>query len=322
MISLAQGAHKAMVDCGQAAAGEFVLIVSDDLRPGAVGRALAKAARDMGSNVEIAQMPSGGVAGGEPPHDISERMLKADLVVFATTRIMFYAEATHQARLRGARIITLTGCDVTTLTEGGIEADFRGERETCDWVTECLTVATSAQITSPAGTDLSLRLDDRKAVANYGFCDGPGSASGVPDIEAYIAPLEGTCSGRLVVDGSTSVTGLVDEPIVLRILAGRVASIEGGDSARVLRERLAEVNEPDALTVAEFAIGLNRSARVVGNIIEDEGSYGTGHFALGDNRRFGGQSVCSQHIDLVYRHPTVQLDDVALMMLGQLVRSH
>lgn len=317
-ISLERGADKVVAYCGGAQPGELVVVVTDAERPGKVATALMDAATMLGAKAELQVIPSDGLAGGEPPPPVAARIIRADLVIFATTRIMFYSEAAHRARARGARVITLTGCDVRTLTEGGIEVDFRAQRAACDEVCRALTGAKQAIVTSPGGTRLHFDLTQREATANYGFCEGPGSASGVPDIEAYIAPVEGSCKGTLVIDGSTSVTGLVDDPIVLEVANGHVITISGSRSADVLCSRLQAAEDPNAYIVAEFAIGLNPCARVVGNIIEDEGAYGTGHFALGDNRRFGGATHCSQHVDMVYFKPTILLDGTALMEAGRL----
>lgn len=73
--------------------------------------------------------------------------------------------------------------------------------------------------------------------------------------------------------------------------------------------------------IAELGFGLNPCARVVGSIVEDEGTYGTGHVALGNNEFFGGANHAACHIDLVYWRPSVKLDGVPLMEDGQLVTS-
>jgi leucyl aminopeptidase (aminopeptidase T) len=63
------------------------------------------------------------------------------------------------------------------------------------------------------------------------------------------------------------------------VVDGRAISIRGGKEAARLREILSETKEESAYTVCEIAFGLNYKGSVVGNIIEDEGVYGTGHFA-------------------------------------------
>ena len=141
----------------------------------------------------------------------------------------------------------------------------------------------------------------------------PGEATGVPDIEAYIAPLEEYTNGVLVVDGSTSVTGVVKQPIKIIIQQGMARSIKGGSDARGLSRVLREAKSRNASRVGEFGMGLNPLANIRGSIIEDEGKLGTAHVALGDNIKLGGKNRAPTHIDLVLRSPHVQFDGITVL---------
>jgi leucyl aminopeptidase (aminopeptidase T) len=141
----------------------------------------------------------------------------------------------------------------------------------------------------------------------------PGDATGVPDIEAYIAPVEEDTNGRLVVDGSTSVTGVAKEPIEITIREGVARRIEGGSGARSLRQILQDARSKASLRVGEFGIGLNPLARIRGSIIEDEGALGTAHVALGDNTRLGGRNRAPTHIDLVIKRPHIRFDGTTVL---------
>lgn len=100
---------------------------------------------------------------------------------------------------------------------------------------------------------------------------------------------------------------VISEPIILEVEKGSVVSIEGGDQARKLQDFLSEVNDPNAYQVAEIAVGMNPECRVTGNIIEDEGAYGTCHIALGNNNSsFGGLVDVPVHIDLLEWKPVIQ----------------
>jgi len=141
-----------------------------------------------------------------------------------------------------------------------------------------------------------------------GMCTRRGEVTGVPDIEAYIAPLEDSTNGTLVIDGSTSVTGLVKQPIRIDIERGMALKISGGSQARTILRILRKARSRAAFRVGEFAVGLNPLARVRGAIIEDEGALGTAHVALGDNIRLGGKNKAPVHIDFVLRRPHVEFD--------------
>ncbi len=318
MIKLEDGARRVVVECGQATAGETVLVITDPRRPAAVAAALEAAAQEVGAHGQTLTMAADGPPGGEPPDTVAMAMQQADLVVFATTRIMFHARATAAARASGCRVISLTGCVEATLTEGGIEADFAGRAPVCDAVCDRISAASEVVVRTQAGTRLQLSVAGRVAVPNYGMCRGSGTASGVPDIEAYVAPVEGTADGVIVVDDSTACFGLVDSPIVIDVGCGRVERIRGGQHAERLAALLERLDDPRAMVLAECAIGLNPKAHVTGTIIEDEGCYGTGHFALGDNSHFGGHTEASLHLDMVYWRPSIWLDGEVLMEEGVL----
>jgi leucyl aminopeptidase (aminopeptidase T) len=317
LISLEEGARKVVEVCARVRPHERVLVLTDSERPPEVARALLGAIAAVGAEGDLAEMPSGGPAGGEPPDEVLPAIARADVVLTPTTRVMYHSKAAHGVAARGGRVLSLTMCGRTTLTEGAIEADFEGLEQLCLGLCAKLDAAREIRITSPAGTEITASLHSRNATGNTAILRGPG-VQGCPTVEAFIAPVEDSANGTLVIDGSTSF-GLVDQPIVIRIADGAAISIEGGTAAaKVLRE-VEDSATSESRTLAEIAIGLNPAARVIGNLIEDEGAYGTGHFALGRNVSFGGQSSAPIHIDMVYFKPSVWLDGARILADGVLV---
>lgn len=171
-----------------------------------------------------------------------------------------------------------------------------------------MTRATRIVVTNPAGTNLHLKVRGRRGFGVTGMATRRGEATGVPDIEAYIAPNEHSTNGTLVVDGSTSVTGIATEPIRIEIKDGMATRFSGESGARWLLGKLRQARSCEAFQVCEFGIGLNPLARIRGAIIEDEGALGTAHVALGDNTRLGGKSKAPIHVDLVLKNPHVEFD--------------
>ena len=70
-----------------------------------------------------------------------------------------------------------------------------------------------ARITCANGSDLRLGLEGRTAIADAGDLSARGAFGNLPCGEGFIAPLEGTGEGTLVVDGSIAGVGQVDEPV-------------------------------------------------------------------------------------------------------------
>ncbi|MDF2717228.1 MAG: aminopeptidase, partial [Paenibacillus sp.] len=137
----------------------------------------------------------------------------------------------------------------------------------------------------------------------------------LPSGEGYIAPLEGTGSGQLVVDGSIAGIGKIDTPVVLTVENGRLTNAEGTAAPKLL-EILGDGN---GRLLAEFGIGTNDKARITGVVLEDEKVYGTIHVAFGSNHTFGGTIEAGVHIDLVVSKPDVYIDEVKIMEQGSLI---
>jgi leucyl aminopeptidase (aminopeptidase T) len=192
-------------------------------------------------------------------------------------------------------------------------ADFGKQEVLVRNVAHRFTRARRIRVRNRAGTDLDLSVGGRRGGGVTGMCKRPGDVTGVPDIEAYIAPIEGSTNGTLIVDGSTSVTGLVDQPIKIEFAQGRASKITDGHEARVLLKVLRSARNRAVFNVAEFGIGLNPLAHIRGAIIEDEATFGTAHIALGDNSKLGGKSKAPLHIDLVFKQACVELDGKTIL---------
>jgi hypothetical protein len=153
-----------------------------------------------------------------------------------------------------------------------------------------------------------------------------GAWGNVPSGETYIAPMEGTGEGSIVVNGS--IPGLVIEPgaeLVLHFQWGRLVEIEPADgpTARWLREtqisRAQAVGDLNWSNLAEIGVGLNPMVEhLTGNMLFDEKAAETAHIALGSNTFMGGMVNASIHCDLVTKRPTILIDDKLLVERGQL----
>lgn len=75
---------------------------------------------------------------------------------------------------------------------------------------------------------------------------------------------------------------------------------------------------PKAYNLAEFGIGTNPKARLIGNVLEDEKVLGTCHVAFGDNSTFGGKVLAGIHVDGILLKPTIKLDGKTVMEKGRL----
>jgi hypothetical protein len=166
---------------------------------------------------------------------------------------------------------------------------------------------------------------DRLPVASDGVIRD-GAWGNVPSGETYIAPVEGSARGSVVINGS--VPGLVIEPedeIVLHFDYGHLSHIEpaGGPAALWLHEtqfvRAQVMGDAHWSNLAEVGVGCNTAVRrLTGNMLFDEKAAGTAHVALGSNMFMGGTVHASIHCDMVTRQPSLIIDGHTVVDRGRL----
>jgi leucyl aminopeptidase (aminopeptidase T) len=63
-----------------------------------------------------------------------------------------------------------------------------------------------------------------------------------------------------------------------------------------------------------MGIGLNPKAKIGRGIeLEDEGEFGTTHLGIGNGITFGSSIRASGHLDLVIRHPIIEVDGKVIL---------
>lgn len=180
---------------------------------------------------------------------------------------------------------------------GAIAADYPKVKALTEEVTAMLTAAKQVRVEKD-GYSLSFTIEGRDGVPSTGMYLNPGASGNLPSGEAYIAPLEGTAQGQIVVDGSVAGIGALNEPLLLTVQDGRLVAAER-EAGKPLLEML---GEGDGRMLAEFGIGTNDKAPITGVVLEDEKVYGTIHVAFGSNNTFGGTVAAGVHIDGVIQN--------------------
>lgn len=310
---LSKAAERVITTCMAVKPGEQVVIVSDDGSK-AIASVLWEEAAKAGAEPVIVQMVRRSVHGEEPPRVVAQAMKGADVVIAPTTASITHTKARREATQAGARVASLPGIteDIMARTVG---IDYNEVARETEALAAAVGQASLVEIRTANGTDLKMQVKGRSWVVDTGLYHRPGSFGNLPAGEVYVAPVEGTASGVVVVDGSVGGLGKVDEPLRLTVREGYVVSIEGGAVARSLEEKIASVGELGR-AIGELGIGTNAYALITGNILEDEKAKGTLHLAVGNNRSFGGNIEVPLHIDLVLLRPTLVIDGKIIMEDG------
>lgn len=183
---------------------------------------------------------------------------------------------------------------------------------TADWnevaartlnVVKKMSGANTVVITSHNGTSISFSIEGREVQPDTGILTKRGSFGNLPAGEAFLAPVEGTAEGTLILEWAP--TKKLASPIELTVRKGRVVEVSGKDPfAHDLKEKI--MANPLFGNIAELGIGTNDKAVRPDNILETEKILGTVHIALGDNSSFGGKVSVPFHQDFIFFKPTLE----------------
>ncbi|MFF0828581.1 aminopeptidase [Brevibacillus sp. NPDC003359] len=312
-MTLIESSKAILMNCLALQANETFLVVADE-RKRDIGEALWEAGKQLGAEAMLMVMKEREKSGQEPPAAVAAAMKSADVVVCVTQHSLTHTKARKEAAANGTRLATMPAITEDMFLAGAISADYTQVKALTERVTEMLTRASTVRI-EKAGKSLTFSIADRKGVPSTGMYVNPGESGNLPSGEAYIAPLEGTAEGQILVDGSIAGIGKIDSPLLLTVQNGRITEAEGTAAERLLQM----LGDQDGRMLGEFGIGTNDKARITGVVLEDEKVYGTIHVAFGSNNTFGGTIVAGVHIDLVVKEPDVYLDDKCIMKSGKLL---
>jgi aminopeptidase len=217
--------------------------------------------------------------------------------------------------------------------EWAVNVDYETARARCEDLALALALGTKATLETSAFDEhgvetarCSLQLDlgglVRLPITSTGIVPS-GAWGNLPGGETFIAPIEGSTSGAIVINGAfkNRVLGPA-EALVIRFDQGRIADVSGTsdciDAFHKLTERAVNNCDPHWNQLAELGIGVNQGiTALTGNSLFDEKCAGTIHIAIGENQDFGGTLESQIHEDLVTRKPSLWVDGRPILLQGQ-----
>jgi leucyl aminopeptidase (aminopeptidase T) len=301
---------KLLEDCLGLKHGEVFLVVTDPKKE-ELAQHLYHAGKQIGAESMLFLMEEREKSGQEPPAPVAEAMKQADAVVCITEHSLTHTSAKKSAVATGTRVATMPGITADMFYNGAITADYQQVKDLTEKVTAYLERSHEVRI-EKEGQSLTFSIAGRHGIASTGVLVNRGDSGNLPSGEAFIAPVEGTASGKIKVDGSVADIGILHSPLELTLEEGRLIQVDG-EAADPL---LTLLHTEKSRQLAEFGIGTNNKARITGVVLEDEKVYGTIHLAFGSNVTFGGQIEAGVHIDLVIKEPDVYLDGQKFMEKG------
>lgn len=305
---------------GNVQANEKVVIVTDytmlDIAFG-----LAEVAKTVTPFVNVCVQGTRDKDGTEPDVPVAMAMKEADVIFSPVSKSITHTIAMRSALDKGARAILMTAHNETVLLSPALlETDFAAQVPKCMAIGEAFTNGTNVRLTSPKGTDLTFVIGGKKTNILTNI-PNPGELAPVPDIEVNVVPVTGSANGKIIFDASVPYLGIgiLKEDIVCEVKDGLIVSMEGGEQAKFLKEKLDSYNDPNCYNVAELGVGMNPGAQLTGNMLDDEGIVGTIHIGIGTSLTLGGDVVAPMHYDLIMFEPTIIVDDVVIQRNKDLV---
>jgi len=323
MIHVRDAAEVLVRDFLRVRRGETVMVYGD---PGAdpdVVRATADAVEARGGEPLEVWYHIRGPPGTEPPKPMAAAMRASDAIVEFARTYLITTRAFQRALDAGARHLCLTGMDGDMMIRCIGNVSLPALKRFGGALVRLTERAKEVRVTSEAGTDLRFRMGKRPVFLDTGECTTPGRDSYLGGQVSWAA-LEPTIEGALVLDGTAwppDDLAPLKEPVRLTIHRGRVADVEGGESARILEDWLRHFRDPRMYNVAHFCFGFNPGAQITGRILEDERAFGAFVTGLGSQQKsFKGRlTLAKSHVDGVALRPTVRFDGVVIERDGTFI---
>jgi aminopeptidase len=232
---------------------------------------------------------------------LAERHGVADVVIALSNNSTSHTRFRALVNAAGGRFASLPNFDPDMFFTS-MKVDWQDLAARTSTLAREINRAEEITVTCPNGTHMHFGKQGRKAEGDDGLLAAPGSFGNLPAGEVYLAPLEGTSSGKMVVEFAP--TRKLASPLTLTVDKGLVTEIQGDEPYRLkLEQKFAE--SPANRNIAELGIGTNDRATRPDNILEAEKILGTIHIALGDNSGFGGRVSTPFHEDYVFYRPTL-----------------
>ncbi len=232
---------------------------------------------------------------------LAGRESAVDVIIAMANKSTSHTRFRALANAAGARFASLPNFD-PDMFFSSMRVDWGLLAERTGRLADAVNAAAVIKVECPNGTRMRFDKRGREAKGDNGLLTEPGSFGNLPAGEVYLAPLEGTSEGVMVIEYAP--TRKLESPLELVVREGRVVEIRGDEPYRMKLEKKFAESERNR-NIAELGIGTNDRATRPDNILEAEKILGTIHIALGDNTGFGGTVSTPFHEDYVFYKPVL-----------------
>lgn len=285
------------------------IIIITDKNKLKIAKRFFKQFKKISDNVSLLIKNIGNYHGEEPSKKVSEKMKKADVIIAITTHSLTHTNSRISASKKGVRIVTMPGFTEKMLPT--LKADPIKMLKVGKKIEKLLRKTKTVRITTEYGTDIIFSVRGRFIDIDAGVFNKPGDFGNMPSGEISTSPKEGTSNGMIVIN---SMEDYVKNRTIVYVENGK--SIDINDKKSKLSKIFKKVK--NATNIAEFGIGLNPKAKIIGNVLQDEKVLGTCHIAFGNNKSYKGKIYSKVHLDAILFKPNVWFDKKKIMVNGKL----
>jgi len=301
--------------------GDPFLIITDTANDITLAEACLAAGLRAGADAQLMVKPRLARGAASKPGPILSDAIRASKLILEFCGGIVRAPATIKAREKGTRLLSTNVKGIEEyVIRALLDVDYDAMIRNAELMAELWDKTEHCRVTSPQGTDVSFDLSPRKSIIGDGALSEDGEVDFFPGAQVSIAPVEETINGRIVIDASDSVQGIVHTPYSFTLKNGVITAVEGGKEADTMRNWLESRNDEKIYRLCHFSVGLNPQAGISGNMIEDERKLAAVDFGFGyQDPKFGGTvGLSPYHMDIMLATPTIYLDGEEMSGGGKL----
>jgi aminopeptidase len=309
-----EAAKNALKNVLEASSGERILVICDEEKA-EVGEAFANGALTLDLWTRLVILRKQKQLRTEIP-DCLQRVLAHQSDIYINLLSGNREETPFRIKLiktetkdHKSRLGHCPGVTADMLTEGALALkpeEHKSMQDQAMRLIKALKDTEKIEIRNPAGTNLTLRTDERKFFTDTKLDWKTMKWMNLPTGEVIVAPVEDSLNGKLVCDMAVGGIGKLRDSIEVTVKNGKVENVFSRDTEHLRRVKETFQTDDWADVVGEFAFGINPKARFVDEFLEAEKMLGTVHVAFGANTDMpGGKNPSKNHMDILFSKPTV-----------------
>jgi leucyl aminopeptidase (aminopeptidase T) len=223
-----------------------------------------------------------------------------------------------------AKRFKVTMNDLMTLFWNGVNVNYKKLQATGDTIRSFLENGKQVHITTPAGTDLTVQIEERPVQISDGVISeedmNRGSAGyymWLPAGEVYLVPVVGTANGKVVIE-KFFYSGKTVEGLTLSFKEGNVVSMTAKSGLKRIKEVYDAAGEGKE-KCAFIDFGINPNVKIPnGSDMVTFMSAGIVTIGIGGNVWAGGDNDSGYELYLHLTNATATIDGKAIVKNGEL----